>query len=66
MFSVMTEIKLVGKNALVSSMNSWHKIIILYMCLSVEFQKIYNQHIHGYCKNEFNMKNPNHEHDKAH
>lgn len=22
------------------------------------------QHIHGYYKNEFNIKNPNHEHDK--
>ena len=66
MFSVMTEIKLVGKNALVSSMNSWYKIIILYMWLGVAFQIIYDQYIHGYCKYEFNMKNPNHEHDKAH
>jgi len=56
------------KSGLGSSMNSWYKIIILYMWLGVAFQIIYNQYnVHGYCKNEFNMKNPNHDQDdKAH
>ena len=56
------------KSGLGSSMNSWYKIIILYMWLGVAFQIIYNQYnVHGYSENEFNMKNPNHDQDdKAH